>query len=317
MATTKVFPIQDWMLFNATSVKTEFLGVGKPKPKPKRAVAASVRKSKRQGRVTKGPLKLPVAQRLKAGKGALCRHGKYWYPVRLLQKQEGNTWLVRWWRGCKFGHQGPPQLDSSVPEESLVDELWQDQQARRAIQLGQWAQASELPEDDDILAYYWLQAPYPPEVDEILSPYRELFSYLIDLTFTGPDATSPDLDPFEIPAVNAVRKRLASSSRDLTSRFLGEGILDYGDISYLTHAQLLNWIHHNVPGAQDLTTRKILGRVTDAHAVTIYIAAAKEKELIAGCEDFPEDGTAEEKQNILWQEAWEYQCNHHLVQPKG
>lgn len=70
---------------------------------------------------------------LRAGKGALVKHGQFWYPVRLLQRI-GPFWLVRWWRHCNFAI-SPPTTDSKVPEGEILDELWQDQAGRRKIRV--------------------------------------------------------------------------------------------------------------------------------------------------------------------------------------
>ncbi|KAG0691978.1 hypothetical protein DFH29DRAFT_1074083 [Suillus ampliporus] len=80
------------------------------------------------------PSKVPLAKRLLAGKGALARHGKYWYPVRLVRFHgEKDVWQVRWWRGCTFPLDGPVDPEALLPTADLVDELWQDRAGRRAV----------------------------------------------------------------------------------------------------------------------------------------------------------------------------------------
>lgn len=75
----------------------------------------------------------PLDVRLRRGTGALARHGNFWYPVRLIHKEEdGNHWRVKWWRGCNFKIPGiEPGSVTTVPSVDLVDSLWQDQVARR------------------------------------------------------------------------------------------------------------------------------------------------------------------------------------------
>jgi hypothetical protein len=77
----------------------------------------------------------------RAGRAGLARNGDFWYPVRLLQYNEKDkTWSVRWWRGCTF----EPTSESStaapgsiiqINETDLVDSLWGDRMARRAIRV--------------------------------------------------------------------------------------------------------------------------------------------------------------------------------------
>ncbi|KAJ7441031.1 hypothetical protein B0H11DRAFT_2351326 [Mycena galericulata] len=92
-----------------------------------------VTRSQPQKRVKKQADKPPrtsLAKRLLPGKGALARHGKYWYPVRLLFKKPGG-WMVKWWRGNRFiDPQAPP---SKVADSDLRDELWANPGARRQI----------------------------------------------------------------------------------------------------------------------------------------------------------------------------------------
>ena len=75
----------------------------------------------------------------RAGKGALAHHGKFWYPVRLVQLQDGpvRAWKVVWWRDCAF-LDAPPDPAVPVPESRLVDELWGDQASRRSIRVSKF-----------------------------------------------------------------------------------------------------------------------------------------------------------------------------------
>lgn len=69
--------------------------------------------------------------------GALAKHGKYHYPVRLLKKEAGSKgWRVRFWWGCKFKTGDPrPNPQALVPESDLVDALYGDTTARRNIRV--------------------------------------------------------------------------------------------------------------------------------------------------------------------------------------
>lgn len=67
-----------------------------------------------------------------AGKGALARYGKYWYPVRLIFK-DGDGWEVKWWRGNDYNERIAPA--NKVSNEDLCDELWANSYARRQIQV--------------------------------------------------------------------------------------------------------------------------------------------------------------------------------------
>jgi hypothetical protein len=71
------------------------------------------------------------------GKGALARHGKYWYPVRIKScRRVGGRALftVKWWRHCFFKHNTQPP--GEVGEEDLVDALYGDRKRRRMIRVG-------------------------------------------------------------------------------------------------------------------------------------------------------------------------------------
>ena len=70
---------------------------------------------------------------IRAGKGALARHGDYWYPVRLLQRMDGNHWQVARWRGNRYVD--IQDAAALVKEEDLVDELQGDFEARRRIRV--------------------------------------------------------------------------------------------------------------------------------------------------------------------------------------
>jgi len=77
----------------------------------------------------------------RAGRGGLARNGEFWYPVRLMQHHEKEqTWSVRWWKGCDFGVS--PTSTTIIPgsitqtqEVDIVDSLWGERTARRAIRV--------------------------------------------------------------------------------------------------------------------------------------------------------------------------------------
>lgn len=69
------------------------------------------------------------------GRGALARHGKYWYPVRLIV-QKGDSWVVQWWRENEYKTPGIEcGQTSTVLHENLRDSLWLDRDGRRAIRV--------------------------------------------------------------------------------------------------------------------------------------------------------------------------------------
>lgn len=72
------------------------------------------------------------------------RHGPYYYPARLLLRIDPDSpknavhWRIRWWRHCSFvgNPESAPSLpEAEVPQEHIVDELWNDRTARRQIQV--------------------------------------------------------------------------------------------------------------------------------------------------------------------------------------
>ncbi|KAF8959272.1 hypothetical protein BDZ97DRAFT_2061240 [Flammula alnicola] len=94
----------------------------------------------------------PLSDRLWSGRGALARHGDYWYPVRLIMR-ENDGWIVRWWRHNLFlDNTISPDEISLVAFPDLVDSLWGDTEGRRRIRLGQWKHAHEVETSEDILS---------------------------------------------------------------------------------------------------------------------------------------------------------------------
>lgn len=79
----------------------------------------------------------PLNERLRQGHAALARHGDFWYPVRLIHKEDNtDNWRVKWWRGCDFKEAGiEPGSVTTVPLLNVVDCLWQDRVGRRKIRV--------------------------------------------------------------------------------------------------------------------------------------------------------------------------------------
>lgn len=71
------------------------------------------------------------------GKGALAKHGDFWYPVKLIEYLKGGQqWRIRWWRGCKFQEPGyDPGSISDIPADIVVDSLWRNCRERRSIRV--------------------------------------------------------------------------------------------------------------------------------------------------------------------------------------
>jgi hypothetical protein len=80
----------------------------------------------------------PLAQRLRRGRGALVCHGDFWYPVRVVHLEGYGQWRVRWWRECAFSIPGlVVDTMSTVPEENIIDCLWNNRLGRRQIRVHQ------------------------------------------------------------------------------------------------------------------------------------------------------------------------------------
>ena len=89
---------------------------------------------------------LPLHERLRPGRGALCQVGDFWYPARLIQQIENEdqtsdtktetSWRVKWWRECQFATPGPtPDSITVVEEGRIVDSLWKDREEGRKIRV--------------------------------------------------------------------------------------------------------------------------------------------------------------------------------------
>ncbi|KAG1793398.1 hypothetical protein EV424DRAFT_1605364 [Suillus variegatus] len=209
------------------------------------------RKSSRKATTKKKPT--PLHTRLIAGKGALARLRKYWYPVRLIQSYDTVSlpasarnrvrWQVVWWRGCRFPLTlGSPPGD--VEQGDLVDELWQDQAKRHEICLGEWIHSWDTPREEDLIQNF-MSAEVSKELDDILLPHIALFQKLLD---------SPDLNQYD--GVGAY------------------SIPFCGDIPSHEYAKIAHWFSENVPGASG-QVEKWLGGMPLVHAFTLVVAHRK------------------------------------------
>jgi len=80
----------------------------------------------------------PLTQRLRRGRGALARHGEFWYPVCVIHHEGCQQWRVCWFRTCEFAVPGIiPGTVTTVAECDIVDSLWNDRTARRKIRVSQ------------------------------------------------------------------------------------------------------------------------------------------------------------------------------------
>jgi hypothetical protein len=71
------------------------------------------------------------------GRGALVRHGEFWYPVGVIKREGPKSWCVRWWRGCQLASGGvDPGCSGSVSSDDIVDSLWLKRAERRKIRVG-------------------------------------------------------------------------------------------------------------------------------------------------------------------------------------
>ncbi|KAG1777063.1 hypothetical protein EV702DRAFT_970383 [Suillus placidus] len=233
--------------------------------------------------------KVPLAKRLLAGKGALARHGKFWYPVRLIRFHgETDAWQVRWWRGCGFPPDRPVDLQSLVPTADLVDELWQDRAGRRAVRFGQWTHAHDVPVGEDII-YSFHDTPYPSETDTILAPHKSTIQHLISV---------PRLEDIQhLP----VGRHLQQQGRKVS--LTGGYTVKYcGDLTAVQQAQVAHWIFDNIEEARE-TVVQWLGCAPFAHALSIMLAHHKRSILEADA-DYPRDGTMEAQDEFILDTAW-------------
>ena len=116
----------------------------------------------------------------------------------------------------------------------------------------------------------------------------------------------------DIPVIKYIRQLTMTSSSKQSNRVVktvASGIVPYaGDLTFEEQARIANWFYNNVPNAKDQPI-EWMGRVPNAHAITIVLSHQKHEQLIKNSEAFPHGGTAEEKEIALWKEAWVYQCH--------
>ncbi|KAJ7436921.1 hypothetical protein FB451DRAFT_1061373, partial [Mycena latifolia] len=232
-----------------------------------------------------------------AGKGALARHGMYWYPVRLILK-EPDGWTVKWWRHNHFHQQTPPP--DKVPEPDLRDELWANAPARRRIRLGRWTHACDTPMEEDVL-FEFREVPYTDEIDTALRPHLEQLRTLL----AEPDGAHPG-----IPAVTFSRSQRKKKKK--VSEMLRQcGVPYTGELQSIDCARVANWFYHFVPGAKESTVQW-LGRAPIAHAYTILIASRNRQEILDIIQ-LNSKYSDMERQVAIFSIAWGYQMSRPTV----
>ncbi|KAF8964488.1 hypothetical protein BDZ97DRAFT_1918921 [Flammula alnicola] len=195
----------------------------------------------------------PLSDRLWSGRGALARHGDYWYPVRLIMR-ENDGWIVRWWRHNLFlDNTISPDEISLVAFPDLVDSLWGDTEGRRRIRLGQWKHAHEVETSEDILSDP-SSIPYSKGIDTILSREKDILARLL---------LQEDIED-DIPA----KQWLINAKKPLNS------LIPYaGCLSLIERAQIANWFERHIANDDRALRHLWLGRLPIAHAYTVYISA--------------------------------------------
>ncbi|KAG2126967.1 uncharacterized protein EDB93DRAFT_1096830, partial [Suillus bovinus] len=218
------------------------------------------------------------------GKGALARHDKYWYPVRIksCRQVRGNTmYTVKWWRHCSFKPDTQPPLE--VGEADLVDALYGDHKRRRMIRLGRWTHAHEVPQHEDVIANF-RHIPYSVYIGEALAPHSELLTNI----FEQPD---PAKMCNAVPVIGYLADLSEKTGRKHTT------VPYCGDLSLTDCAQIANWVYHHIPGASKQIVNW-LNCATYAHACTIVVAKRKKNQL----QEMAEDILTEP--NVILQAAW-------------
>ncbi|KAF5323682.1 hypothetical protein D9619_012867 [Psilocybe cf. subviscida] len=209
-------------------------------------------------KMTRSAARRPLSDRLRAGKGALAKHGEFWYPVRLIQHlKEEKCWRVKWWRGCKFSTNGIQEGSmSDVPENLIVDSLWRNQDERRKRRLGFWDVAFETPTEDAILEDP-TSIPYTPEVDQALGPYEDILRCLME--------SPSDVDSALVPA----KAHLENTDTALTDVSICQNV---GSLSFVERAQISNWFEARIAKGDPGQQRKWMTSIPITHALTLFIA---------------------------------------------
>ncbi|KAF9039799.1 hypothetical protein BJ165DRAFT_1351680 [Panaeolus papilionaceus] len=194
---------------------------------------------------------------LRPGRGALARHGEYFYPVRLIQKVSMTRWTVRWWRGnCFVAASVQAGEVSVVNEEDLIDSLWLDRARRREVRLGRWSHATDVETSEDILSDP-SSVPYPDEIDAVLSPHKDTLQKLVAHDYAR-------IQDSLVPVLKWARE---------TKKSLKSSIVPYvGNLTITQRAQLSNWFDIHITGKDPKQRLEWLGRLPFAHAITLYIA---------------------------------------------
>lgn len=113
-----------------------------------------------------------------------------------------------------------------------------------------------------------------------------------------------------LPANMDQKKALAiRASRALEKRSAQSGSFQYfGDLSAVQRAQMISrWIFDHVPGSQ-ASPQFLMDRLPTVHAATIVIAHLCRERLPNVEEKLHLAKTEDDKTHILWDAAWEYQC---------
>ena len=220
--------------------------------------------------------KQPLNVRLRRGRGALARHGIFWYPVRFIHREQDGDYRVRWWRECEFASPGIiPDTITTVTQGNIVDSLWNDRTERRKIrvspspslqvvrkkktnitQLGKWKHSWDIPTSEDILADP-SSVPYNQRIHEALIPSEAILQQILDAPAT--------VKSEDVPA----KAWLEGSNK---KKNIDKELVPYvGNLSLTERAQVSNWFETNI--SKDKKCRHIwLGRLPIAHAYTIYIS---------------------------------------------
>lgn len=211
------------------------------------------------------------------------------------QKDKHTEWRVKWWRGSVFADESP--RETWVSAASVVDELWQNREARRRIRLGRWHMACQESEVEDKLLDFDAHA-YTPEIAGILAPHQELLTRLV---------YQPEEVVDFVPALDDVSVAQESGRRTLES--LKNGLIPHtGELSLLERGQINNWIVNNIREARK-NQNLWIGRVAYAHAVTL-ILASRHRERFLREPEFPRNASAADQQTFILQAAYRHQKEH-------
>ncbi|KAJ6457808.1 hypothetical protein C8R47DRAFT_1203316 [Mycena vitilis] len=256
------------------------LGINRTEPK------------KRKKKQPDNPPRTSLSKRLISGKGALARHGEYWYPVRLIVKRS-DGWEVQWWRGNQYSEPMPPP--SKISDDNLRDELWANADARRKIKLGKWTHACETATEEDEV-FEFRQAAYTDEIESALRPHIDTLQRLVD----DPDGYYPN-----VPAAVYARQQETADTTKGTEMLRHGGIPYTGNLPSIDCARIANWVYHCVSGAKNSVV-KWMGRVPLAHAYLILIAYRNQADILTEIEHSAKHINMD-RQAAIFDIAWRYQ----------